>query len=40
VLVRRASGGQSYPITVTDLKEDMVVVDLNHPLAESASSSR
>jgi len=32
-LYARASGGQSYPITVTDVKEDMVVVDLNHPLA-------
>ena len=29
----RASGGQSYPITVKELKADMVVVDLNHPLA-------
>ena len=28
---RRAA--QSYPITVREVKEDMVVVDLNHPLA-------
>jgi FKBP-type peptidyl-prolyl cis-trans isomerase SlyD len=32
-LYARASGGQSYPITVREIKEDMVVVDLNHPLA-------
>ncbi len=32
-LCARASGGQSYPITVQEVKEDMVVVDLNHPLA-------
>jgi FKBP-type peptidyl-prolyl cis-trans isomerase SlyD len=32
-LYARASGGQSYPITVREVKEDMVVVDLNHPLA-------
>jgi FKBP-type peptidyl-prolyl cis-trans isomerase SlyD len=32
-LYARASGGQSYPITVQEVKEDMVVVDLNHPLA-------
>jgi FKBP-type peptidyl-prolyl cis-trans isomerase SlyD len=32
-LYARASGGQSYPITVKEVKEDMVVVDLNHPLA-------
>jgi FKBP-type peptidyl-prolyl cis-trans isomerase SlyD len=31
-LYARASG-QSYPITVRDVGEDMVVVDLNHPLA-------
>lgn len=31
-LYARASG-QSYPITVCDVGEDMVVVDLNHPLA-------
>jgi FKBP-type peptidyl-prolyl cis-trans isomerase SlyD len=31
-LYARASG-QSYPITVRDVREDMVVVDLNHPLA-------
>ena len=29
----RASGGQSYPITVQEVKDEMVVVDLNHPLA-------
>jgi len=32
-LYARASGGQSYPITVMEVKADMVVVDLNHPLA-------
>jgi FKBP-type peptidyl-prolyl cis-trans isomerase SlyD len=32
-LYARASGGQSYPITVREVKEEMVVVDLNHPLA-------
>ena len=32
-LYARASGGTSYPITVRELKGDMVVVDLNHPLA-------
>ena len=32
-LYARASGGQSYPITVKDVREDMVEVDLNHPLA-------
>jgi len=32
-LYARASGGQSYPITVREIKEDMVTVDLNHPLA-------
>lgn len=32
-LYARASGGQSYPITVQEVKSDMVVVDLNHPLA-------
>ncbi len=32
-LYARASGGQSYPITVRELKGEMVVVDLNHPLA-------
>ena len=32
-LYARASGGQSYPITVQEVKEDMVLVDLNHPLA-------
>jgi FKBP-type peptidyl-prolyl cis-trans isomerase SlyD len=31
-LYARASG-QSYPITVRDVGEEMVVVDLNHPLA-------
>ena len=31
-LYARASG-QSYPITVREVREDMVVVDLNHPLA-------
>ena len=32
-LYARASGGQSYPITVKDVREDMVEVDLNHPRA-------
>jgi FKBP-type peptidyl-prolyl cis-trans isomerase SlyD len=32
-LYARASGGQSYPITVREVKADMVTVDLNHPLA-------
>ena len=32
-LYARASGGQSYPITVMDVKEATVMVDLNHPLA-------
>jgi FKBP-type peptidyl-prolyl cis-trans isomerase SlyD len=32
-LYARASGGQSYPITVKEVKADFVVVDLNHPLA-------
>jgi FKBP-type peptidyl-prolyl cis-trans isomerase SlyD len=32
-LYARAAGGQSYPITVQEVKGDMVVVDLNHPLA-------
>jgi len=32
-LYARASGGQSYPITVKDVKDTTVVVDLNHPLA-------
>lgn len=32
-LYARASGGQQYPITVREVKDDMVVVDLNHPLA-------
>lgn len=32
-LYARASGGQSYPITVRELKDDLVTVDLNHPLA-------
>jgi FKBP-type peptidyl-prolyl cis-trans isomerase 2 len=27
------ASGQSYPMTVREVKEDMVVVDLNHPLA-------
>src|SRR5207245_1154620 len=32
-LYARASGGQSYPITVKEVKQDVVVIDLNHPLA-------
>jgi FKBP-type peptidyl-prolyl cis-trans isomerase SlyD len=32
-LYARASGGQSYPITVREVKPDAVLVDLNHPLA-------
>ena len=33
-LFARASGGQTYPITVREVKdEEWVVVDLNHPLA-------
>ena len=32
-LYARASGGQSYPITVKEVRAEMVVVDLNHPLA-------
>ena len=32
-LYAKASGGQSYPITVREIREEMVLVDLNHPLA-------
>ena len=32
-LYARASGGQSYPITIKEVQQEMVVVDLNHPLA-------
>ena len=32
-LYARASGGQSCPITVREVREDAVLVDLNHPLA-------
>lgn len=32
-LFARASGGQSYPITVKELRGEFVLVDLNHPLA-------
>ena len=32
-LYARAAGGQSYPITVREVREDTVLVDLNHPLA-------
>ena len=32
-LYAKASGGQSYPITVKEIREDTVLVDLNHPLA-------
>ena len=32
-LYARASGGQSYPITVKEIRAEMVLVDLNHPLA-------
>ena len=31
-LFARASGGQSFPITVREVRGDFVVVDLNHPL--------
>ena len=32
-LYAKASGGESYPITVKEVRSDVVVVDLNHPLA-------
>jgi FKBP-type peptidyl-prolyl cis-trans isomerase SlyD len=32
-LYARAGSGKSYPITVQEVRDDMVVVDLNHPLA-------
>ena len=32
-LYAKASGGHSYPITVKEIQDEMVVVDLNHPLA-------
>jgi FKBP-type peptidyl-prolyl cis-trans isomerase SlyD len=32
-LYARASGGQSYPITVREVRSTDVLVDLNHPLA-------
>ncbi len=32
-LYAKASGGTSYPITVKEVGEEMVLVDLNHPLA-------
>jgi FKBP-type peptidyl-prolyl cis-trans isomerase SlyD len=32
-LYARASGGQSYPITVREVRDSDVLVDLNHPLA-------
>jgi FKBP-type peptidyl-prolyl cis-trans isomerase SlyD len=32
-LYARSGGGKSYPITVQEIRDDMVVVDLNHPLA-------
>ncbi len=32
-LFARASGGQSYPITVREVQGEFVLVDLNHPLA-------
>jgi FKBP-type peptidyl-prolyl cis-trans isomerase SlyD len=32
-LFARASGGQNYPITVKEVKGDLVLVDLNHPFA-------
>lgn len=32
-LLARASGGQTYPITVRELQGDTVTIDLNHPLA-------
>ena len=32
-LFARASGGQSYPITVREVRGEFVLVDLNHPLA-------
>jgi FKBP-type peptidyl-prolyl cis-trans isomerase SlyD len=32
-LYARASEGESHPITVREVKDDLVTVDLNHPLA-------
>jgi FKBP-type peptidyl-prolyl cis-trans isomerase SlyD len=32
-LLARASGGQSYPITLREVRDDAVLADLNHPLA-------
>jgi FKBP-type peptidyl-prolyl cis-trans isomerase SlyD len=32
-LYARASGGESYPITIKAVRSEMVMVDLNHPLA-------
>ena len=32
-LYARASGGQSYPITVREVRTQDILVDLNHPLA-------
>jgi FKBP-type peptidyl-prolyl cis-trans isomerase SlyD len=32
-LYARAGGGQTYPITIQQVKQETVVVDLNHPLA-------
>lgn len=32
-LLARAAGGQTYPITVRELRGDTAIVDLNHPLA-------
>lgn len=32
-LAARTSGGDTYPLTVREVHEDKVIVDLNHPLA-------
>lgn len=35
-LAARTSGGETYPLTVREVYQDRVVVDLNHPLAGQA----